>query len=539
MTTPLLGPDRLSASLPANWVSLHARYAPDRRCLVTADGTVHTFGEVSSRINRLARALRRLGIRRHDRIGILATDSVDYMVLLVASMKLGATYVPLNYRLAPSEFELFAKAADFDAFVTMARYAEGAAVVEEACPGLRVRASFDAFGDWPTIAALIESETDDSDLEVVTEPEDVVSIMFTSGTTGRPKGVMQSMRMLGTGTTVSLLDFGFKRDELRYTASPMFHAAGMGCVYYGFARGFASLILDQFDASVLLEWIRSGELTGALIMPTMLQALVDVPGVRDQSYPNFRSLVYGGAPIGIDLLRETMSIFQCDFFNSFGAGTEAAGQTMFFPEDHLRALRGEEHLLGSIGRPMFGVDIRLCDDDLNDVPQGAVGEIVTRSETVMSGYLDDPERTSTAIVDGWFRAGDLAYRDKDGYFFLVGRKSDMIIRGGENVYPVEIEAVLGEHPSVGSVAVIGQPDDYWGEVVVAAIELAPGHELDPAELATYCRGRLAAYKVPVRFLAMTDLPRNANGKLQKFAVSDLVAARLAATQEDGTESSDE
>jgi acyl-CoA synthetase (AMP-forming)/AMP-acid ligase II len=521
------GPSKLSASHPANWVSMHARYSPDLRCLVTGDGTSYTFGEVSSRINRLARALRRLGIRRHDRIGILATDSVDYMVLLVASMKLGATYVPLNYRLAPPEFELFARAAHFDAFVTMSRYAEATAVIESACPDLRVRASFDMFAEWPTIASLIESEDDDSDLEVVTEPEDVISIMFTSGTTGRPKGVMQSMRMLGTGTTVSLLDFGFKRGELRYTASPMFHAAGMGCIYYGFARGFASLILDQFDPVALLDWIRSGELTGALLMPTMLQALVNMPGVRDQSYPHLRSLVYGGSPIGIDLLRETMDIFQCDFFNSFGAGTEAAGQTMFFPEDHLRALNGEEHLLGSIGRPMFGVDIRLCDDQLNDVPQGQIGEIVTRSETVMSGYLDDPERTAQSVVDGWFRAGDLAYRDEDGYFFLVGRKSDMIIRGGENIYPVEIESVLAEHPSVFSVAVVGQPDSYWGEVVVAAVEPAPGHQVDEADLAAHCRGRLAAYKVPVRFLAMADLPRNANGKIQKFAVTDLVAARLA------------
>ncbi|GLZ07554.1 acyl-CoA synthetase [Actinomadura sp. NBRC 104412] len=519
------GPAKLSSLQPADWITLHARYRPDERCLVTGDGREHTFGEINGRVNRLARALRAHGIRRHDRIGILATDSVDYMVLLMASLKVGSTYVPLNYRLAPGEIVTFAKAAKLDGFVTMARYAEAAAAVDEVCPGMKLRASFDPFGDRPLVADLIEEQPDDGDAEVPTQPEDIISIMFTSGTTGRPKGVMQSMRMLGVSTNVSLLDFGFKRGELRYTASPMFHAAGMGSIYYGIARGFASLIMDQFDPRALVEWMKSGGLTGALLMPTMLKALLEVPGVRDQAYPNLRSIVYGGAPIGIDLLRDAMDVFKCDFFNSFGAGTEAAGQTMFYPEDHLRALAGEEHLLGSIGRPMYGVDLRLCDDEGNDVPRGQVGEITTRSETVMSGYLDDPERTAEAVVDGWFRAGDLAWMDEDGYLFLAGRKSDMIIRGGENVYPVEIETVLLEHPSVAAVAVVGRPDEHWGEVVVAAIELRPGHELDEEALKRHCRERLAAYKVPVRFYAMEDMPRNVNGKLQKFAIADLIAER--------------
>ena len=529
------GPAKLSSLKPADWISLHARYRPEERCLVTPAGT-YTFGEINSRVNRLARALRAHGVTRHDRIGVLATDSADYMVLLMASMKIGSTYVPLNYRLAPGEIVTFATAAKLDAFVTMARYAEAAAAVDEVRPDLKLRASFDAFGDRPLIADLIESEPDDGDVEVPTEPEDIISIMFTSGTTGRPKGVMQSMRMLGASTGVSLLDFGFQRGELRYTASPMFHAAGMGCVYYGIARGFASLILDQFDPVALLDWIKSGELTGALLMPTMLKALLEVPGVRDQPYPHLRSIVYGGAPIGIDLLREAIEVFACDFFNSFGAGTEAAGQAMFYPADHLRALAGEEHLLGSIGRPMHGVDLRLCDDDGNDVPRGRVGEITTRSETVMSGYLDDPERTAQAVVDGWFRAGDLAWMDDEGFLFLAGRKSDMIIRGGENIYPDEIESVLLEHPSVSAAAVIGQPDDHWGEIVVAALELREGHDLDETGLARHCRERLAAYKVPARFLATRDLPRNVNGKIQKFAVTGLLAEpdRTAGSEPGGT-----
>jgi len=511
----------LSSTVAANWISLQARHSPHRRCLVTADGTVHTFGVVNERVNKLARALRARGIGRGDLIGILATDSVDYMVLLMASMKLGATYVPFNYRLAADELALFARTASLDALVTMARYQEATAAIRAGCPRLRFIASFDDIDGMPRVADLIDEQSDGSDLEVVTQPEDVISIMFTSGTTGNPKGVMQSMRMLENATANALIDFGFGRDELRYSASPMFHAAGMGSVYYGIARGFASLILGQFDPAELLRWLRSGELTGALLMPTMLKALLAQPGVRDQKYPNLRSILYGGAPMSVPLLREALEVFDCAFFNTFGAGTEGAGQTMFYPEDHVRALAGEEHLLGSIGKPMYGVELRLRDVDGRDVGVGEVGEIWTRSNSVMSGYFNDPERTAQAVVDGWFHAGDLAYRDEEGFLFLAGRRSDMIIRGGENVYPVEIETVLLTHPAVDSVAVLGIPDDHWGEVVVAAYEPAAGHSAAAAELAQYCRSRLAAYKVPIQFLVVPSLPRNANGKVQKHLLAPL------------------
>ena len=506
---------RLSETSPGNWVSRQARHAPHRRCLVSGDGTVYTFGEINSRVNRLARALRDRGIVRHDRIAILATDSVDYMCLLLASMKLGTTYVPLNYRFAPSEVALLAKAGEFDAFVTMRRYGDFIGPVRSACRNLKLTASFDECDGLETIAGMIASVSDDSDVEVCTDSEDIVSLMFTSGTTGRPKGVMQSMRMIGQSSAAAIIDFGFGRDEFRYSASPMFHAAGMGCVYYGLARGFCSLILEQYDAGTLLHWMSDGGLTGALMMPTMLRALLDLEGVRERKYPALRSIAYGGSPITPALLREALDVFDCDFFNTFGAGTEAAGQAMFYPDDHLRALASEEHLLGSIGHPMYGVELRLVDEDMNDVAPGEIGEICTRSDSVMSGYLNDPERTARAVVDGWFRAGDLAWRDEEGFLFLAGRSTDMIIRGGENVYPVEIESVLADHPSIATVAVVGLPDAHWGEVVVAAIELARGAELDDAALREHCRARLAAYKVPSVIVVVDTLPRNVNGKVQK------------------------
>lgn len=461
------------------------------------------------------------GIQRHDRIGLLATDSVDYMVVLLASLKIGTTYVPLNYRLAASEIEVLATAGDLDALVTTERYGWSVEVARAACPRLRLVVALDGFGGYPTIDDLVTDVDDDSDVPVPTEPEDIVSVMFTSGTTGRPKGVMQSMRMMSAGTANAIIDFELRRDEFRYTASPMFHAAGMGCIYYGLARGFCSLILEQYEPSALLHWMQHG-LTGVLMMPTMLSSLLQLDGARDGDYSSLRSIAYGGSPITPALLRDALDVFDCDLYNTFGAGTEGAGQAMFYPSDHARALAGESHLLGSIGHPMYGVELRLVDEQMNDVGPGEIGEICTRSDSVMSGYLDDPERTAQAVVDGWFRAGDMAYMDDEGYLFLASRKADMIIRGGENVYPVEIEAVLADHPAVRHVAVVGMPDDHWGEVVVAAVETTGDAPFDEASLQEHCRSMLASYKVPARIVAVDELPKSATGKVQKH----LVAAQL-------------
>jgi len=285
-------------------------------------------------------------------------------------------------------------------------------------------------------------------------------------------------------------------------------------------------VLPQFDAETVLWWLQDGGITGCTLIPTMISAILALPGARQRPYPRLESMMYGGAPMTPALLREIIDTFGCDLFNGFGAGTEAGGQTMLYPEDHVAALNGKEHLLGSIGKPIMGVDLRLCDDLLNDVPRGEIGEIVTRSETVMSGYYDQPELTARSVVDGWFRAGDMARMDDEGYLYLATRKADMIIRGGENVYPVEIESILLDHPTVRDAVVVGLPDDHWGEVVGAAVLLEDGAALDVEALRAFCRERLASYKVPEHVGAFTDLPKNATGKYLKGEVADLLMLEL-------------
>ncbi|TCP49968.1 AMP-binding enzyme [Tamaricihabitans halophyticus] len=210
-----------------------------------------------------------------------------------------------------------------------------------------------------------------------------------------------------------------------------------------------------------------------------------------------------------------MDTFGCEFLQAFGAGTEAGLQAVLTPEDHQRALAGEPHILGSVGKPSYGVTMRLVDEEMRDVPTGTVGEVATRSDQVMDGYLDMPTETARALRDGWFRAGDMGYQDEQGYLYLHGRNKDMIVRGGENVYPIEIETVLAEHPAVAQSAVVGVPDEHWGETVRAFVSRRAGRDTSVAELADHCAQRLAKYKVPAEFVLVDELPMNASGKVLK------------------------
>jgi acyl-CoA synthetase (AMP-forming)/AMP-acid ligase II len=247
----------------------------------------------------------------------------------------------------------------------------------------------------------------------------------------------------------------------------------------------------------------------------MIDTILAHPDVGGGDFSRISSIAYGAAPMSPSLLRRAMQTFDCEFMNMFGAGTEAGLQTVLTPEDHRRALAGHEHLLGSIGKPGMGVVLRLCDEQLREVPEGEVGEIVTRSDACMSGYLDQPEETAAVLVDGWFRGGDMAWRDPQGYLYLAGRRRDMIIRGGENIYAIEIEDVLVSFPGIEEAAVVGVPDDHWGEIVQAHLVQTNGDPFDEDAVRAFCRRRLAAYKVPALFAIHEALPRNASGKILK------------------------
>jgi fatty-acyl-CoA synthase len=496
-----------------DFLRLSAQRFADRDCFVFDDGSSRSFGETNRRVNQLAGALHRRGVRKGDRVAILATDSGEYVEVLMACMKLGVVYVPLNNRLADAEVLTLLRRAEPKAVFASARYASRVAALAAELTGIGFLSSLDG-GDLIPFADLLAEGTD-AEPAVEVDDEDVLALAFTSGTTGLPKGVLQSQRMINALILQMSVDYQILLDEFRYTASPTFHIAGQAMILMHVQRGFPTLILPQFEEGAVLRWMQSGRLTGVFLVPTMISRLLEDPRVLDGGYLSIRSIIYGASPMTPALLRRAIDVFGCDFINAFGAATEGGLQSSLSPADHRRAAAGAGHLLGSIGKPAFAVDLRLVDESGQDVRPGEVGEIVTRSRATMSSYLGMPEETARAIRDGWFWGGDLARMDSDGYLYLAGRSKDMIIRGGENIYPVEIETVIADHPDVTAVAVVGQPDEHWGEIVVAFVTATTDAVIEPEEVRRFCRQRLASYKVPAVVTVIPEMPLNASGKILK------------------------
>ncbi|MFV0532901.1 MAG: class I adenylate-forming enzyme family protein [Cumulibacter sp.] len=491
-------------------LTLSAERERDKAAFILPDGRCQSFAETNARVNQLVDALRREGFARGDRIAVLALDSHRYIELILACMKMGVAYVPLNYRLMTSEVGTLIERAQPHGFFFDERYADLVAPLREQHPSIRLWITFDGAGsDYERLLATGAQ----SEPNVICNDEDILALAFTSGTTGLPKGVIQSQRMMKSITQSCAVDYRASADDIRYCAAPTFHISGVCGLYMGIAVGFTSVLMPQFDPVRVLDLMARDELSAAFLVPTMISTILQLDGVAEHDYDRLELITYGASPITPGLLRRALDTFGCDFLQAFGAGTEAGLQAVLTPEDHRRALAGEPKLLGSNGRPSFGVAMRIVDDDMNPLPPGEVGEVATRSDQVMNGYLGMREATEHALRDGWFRAGDMGYLDENGYLYLHGRKKDMIIRGGENIYPHEIEDVLAEHPAVVQSAVVGVPDEHWGETVRAFLTVST--EVTSAELTAHCNASLARYKVPEEFIVIDDMPTNASGKILK------------------------
>lgn len=507
-----------------DWLDISARLTPDRlayRC--TSSGMDVTFRDAALSTGGIARGLREVHrLERGDRLAVVATDCHLWVELFLACAKAGITIVPLNYRLPWGELDHFIERSGAKLLVGSGPYLHGLTRSGQS-HGLAVL----ALASTPGRASIEDLTSLEPLPSVQIDDDDVMSLCFTSGTTGTSKAVAQTHGMLKRLISVFAIEYelGDPADEFRYSASPMFHIAGIAIVLLGAARGFPMLVQRQFSASETLTWMSQG-LTSVFLVPTMLRMILDLPQAREVDTSRLRSILYGAAPMSPTLLSESMEVFDCAFVNVFGAGTEAGLQTILRPSDHREALNGRPELLGSIGRPCFGVDLRILDRDLTEVARGVVGEIATRGDTLMLGYEGMPEATAEAFAQGWFRAGDLGYQDEDGYVYLAGRSTEMIIRGGENIYPLEVETVLVQHPAVREAAVLGVPDDRWGEVVAAFVTTYPGTTVDLASVIEHCRENLAKYKVPALVRVVEELPRNAGGKVVKREL----AARWNATR---------
>jgi long-chain acyl-CoA synthetase len=486
----------------------HAADTPQAPAL-TFEDTTWSFAQLDALSSRSARALQAEGVGPGDRVALLTKNRAECYELMFACNKIGAILVGLNWRLAPPE--LTAIVADATPTVVIAGPGEQALLGDaaRATPGLRrVLVLGDDYDAWRAAA----SATDPGH---VGAPDDVSMLLYTSGTTGLPKGVMLTNRGMSYAQKLGE-SWGMGPDSVNLVAMPMFHVGGSGYGSSTLLVGGHTVLMREVNPQLAVALIARYRVTHTFFVPTVVQSLLEVPGIAQADLSSLQLLMYGAAPIGEVLLRRAIEVLRCRFIQAYGM-TETSGTIVdLAPEDH--DPDGERAgLLRSCGRALPWVELRVIDPNtLDDVATGDVGEIWVRSGMVMKGYWNQPQATREAIMEGgWLRTGDAAFLDAQGYIYLYDRFKDMIVSGGENIYPAEVENAIQAHPAVLEVAVIGVAHPRWGETPKAIVVLRRGQQLGEQGLIAFTREHLARYKCPTSVVFVDSLPRNASGKLLK------------------------
>ena len=471
--------------------------APDKLAVV-CDETAYTFGQVHARANALAAYFKAQGVSAGERIGLLARNVPQYLETQVACLRAGAVLVPLNFRLAAAEVQYILR--DCSPRITLAEPAFAALVDSTLTDALLIDAEYERI-----VGGAVESPPP------MVDPDVDAMILYTSGTTGRPKGAVLTNRALYSRIYANLFEYSVRSGSTFLQCLPMFHIASNVSYTYSFA-GATCIYLKDFHPLAVLELIEKHQVTTALLVPTMINALIHQPETRTANLSTLERVAYGASPIPPSVLVEAIHQLGCEFLQLYGM-TETSAATVLRPQFH--DPRHHADLLTSAGQSALGMDVRIVDDSDNELADGDVGEIVCRGEAVMRAYWNNREASDDVLKNGWMHTGDLGFRSDGGFFFVTDRKKDMIVSGGENVYPREVEDVLFEHPGILEAAVIGVPDDKWGERVHACIVMEPGQDFDADDIRAHARASLAGYKVPRSLEAMHSLPKNATGKVLK------------------------
>jgi long-chain acyl-CoA synthetase len=486
-----------------------------------------TFAALDERSNRLAQALRARGVGPGDRVAYLDRTAPEVIELLFAVSKLGAVIVPMNWRLASPERSAVLADSRARVLIAGAGFAESGAELVDRQGGFAelVVVGEDGAGDYERW--LTEHEALDPGHRG--NSGDVVVQMYTSGTTGVPKGVLTTHRNLAAAAETSPR-WEFDADSVSLTPLPMFHIGGIGWTFVGLWNGATTILVRDFNATGVLDTLERRGVTNAVFVPTMLQLLCEVPDAARRDFSALRSIAYGASPITTNVLKAALRTFQCSLFGIYGLTETTGAITQLDPGDH-DPDGPREHLLRSAGKPYPWVELRIANPATGaSLGQDEVGEVWLRAPNVASGYFNRPDETQAAITGGgWLRTGDGGFVDKEGYLFLTDRIKDMIVSGGENVYPIEVEEALSQHPDVLEVAVIGVPDEQWGESVKALIVPRPGVHRRSEDLVAFARERLAGYKLPRSIEFVDELPRTPTGKVLKRELRKRFAAGASAT----------
>jgi acyl-CoA synthetase (AMP-forming)/AMP-acid ligase II len=507
-------PDGSQVDNIADIIRKRAAATPDAPAMIEGD-RVTTFAELDRRSSQVANALSQEGVVAGDRVAYVGVNAPSFLEVLYGATKIGAIATALNNRLVRAELEVILR----DAEPTVLVQGAGEPTLAPGDPAtLHKVITAEQFEGW------VDAQPDTDPL-VRIDPSEPAVMFYTSGTTGLPKGILLSGASIGQALATMHYDMELDTTSVAMAPIPYFHISGFGLALIANLNGSALLLELATEPSALVKLLVDRRVSHAAVVPTLIQRMVNLPESREADWSALKYLVYGSAPIPLPIIEQVTDVFGCKFLQSYGLTESTGGVTVLWPEDHLPE-PGREIQLRSVGRAMPGVELRVVDPETRrDVEPGQRGEVWIGGGHLMTGYWRRPEATAAVLTDdGWLRSGDGGSFDEYGYLYLHDRLKDMIVSGGENVFPAEVESVLTAHPDIAEVAVIGVPSEQWGESAYAVAVAAPGAEPDEAAIIAWTRERLAHFKCPVGVAFVEALPRNASGKLLKTRLREQYAA---------------
>lgn len=513
-----------------NFVSIPASILPDQEILVFRDKRF-TYAQLHDRVCRTSAVFRELGLARNDVLAVMDTNSDLYIAAYYASAKCGLTFLPLNYRAKDPELEYMINTARVKVLLVGERYHEQLRRIRPKLTTLTALLSTGgSAADFPALRERIErAAPDETDTEV--DDDDVSVLMYTSGTTALPKGVMLSFHDFTAYVTANVEMADGSDRGAALVCVPFYHIAGMVAMMTNIWTGRRLVLMPQFDAREWLSLVQRERITHAFVVPTMMKQLLDEPSFSKTDFSTLTNLAYGGAAMPLPVIRRAIQAFpkHVGFVNAYGQTETTSSLTVLGPDDHrLEGTPAEVEIklkrLTSIGRPLPDVEVKIIGENGETLKPGQVGEICIRTPRVMKGYAGRPD--DALMADGFRATGDLGWMDEENYIYFAGRKDDMVIRGGENIAPAEIETVLVSHPAIEEAAVIGVPSEEWGQTVKAFVVLQPGKQVSAKELDAFCRARLASFKCPESYEIVDSLPKNPLGKILRNELRARVSSAI-------------
>jgi acyl-CoA synthetase (AMP-forming)/AMP-acid ligase II len=493
---------------------------PDKTAFIFGDKR-YTFKEFNNRVNSLINALMDMGVEKGGRVGVLAYNCPQYFEIYCTA-KAGMVGVPLNYRFVGRELAYLINNSEANTVIVEREFLDVMRSIRPEIKGVKNFICLDEPQPDMMYYEELLSKYPPDEPTVEVDEEDLMVLFYTSGTTGVPKGAMHTHKSLITNARITAPLFHLTPDDIVLCVMPFFHVGGS--VFYlfpSFYTGCTTAMLSKFDAKLTLETIERERVTNVHPVPTMIVTMLEYPDFHKYDISSLRTILYAASPMPVAALKKGIKLFGENIFLQAFGQSESGAITILKKEDHkVEGSEEELKVLLSAGKPFPGIEVRIADDQDNEAPPGEVGEIIVRSEVIMKGYWKMPEETAETLRGGWLHTGDMGRWDENGYLYIVDRKKDMIISGAENIYPREVEEVLYAHPAVLEAAVVGVPDEKWGESVKAVLALKQGMMATEEEIIEHCKQRLASYKKPKSVEFWDSLPKNPAGKIMKKEIRE-------------------